>query len=87
MISDKKITVNGIAAGVFETKMMKETLDTFRDVIMSGVPLKRIGTNSTCDLCIGGVSDISGVCIFLSSKVKLKCNCDCFRLVHGSQAP
>ncbi len=61
--------MNAIAAGVFETKMMKETLDKFREVIMANVPLQRIGQ----------VSDIAGVCIFLSSKVSsqyiLVCNC------------
>jgi len=57
-LSSKNITVNAIAAGAFETKMMKETLDKFRDVIISRIPLSRIGLPS----------DIAGTCIFLSSK-------------------
>jgi len=56
-LAPKKITVNAIAAGGFETKMMAHTLSKFRDVIVSSIPLQRIGTPA----------DISALCIFLSS--------------------
>jgi NAD(P)-dependent dehydrogenase (short-subunit alcohol dehydrogenase family) len=39
-----QITVNAIAAGAFESKMMKATLDRFGEVIRSRIPLKRVGT-------------------------------------------
>jgi NAD(P)-dependent dehydrogenase (short-subunit alcohol dehydrogenase family) len=58
-LASKNITVNAIAAGAFETKMMKETLDKFKDIILNGIPLNRIGSPA----------DIAGLCIFLSSKV------------------
>jgi len=51
-------TVNTIACGPFESKMMKETLDKFGDIIKSNIPLGRIGRKN----------DIAGVCIFLSSE-------------------
>jgi len=55
---DKKITVNAVAAGPFETKMMAGILKTFGDVIQSSTLFQRIGE----------VEDIVGVCIYLSSK-------------------
>jgi hypothetical protein len=39
-----QITVNAIAAGAFESKMMKATLDRFGEIIRSRIPLKRVGT-------------------------------------------
>ena len=47
-----------IAAGAFETKMMKATLDQFREVIESSILMGRIGKPS----------DIAGICIYLSGK-------------------
>jgi NAD(P)-dependent dehydrogenase (short-subunit alcohol dehydrogenase family) len=57
-LSYKNITVNCIAPGPFESKMMAETLKKFQKQIVSGVPLARIGSEQ----------DIIGTCIFLSSK-------------------
>lgn len=51
------ITVNAIAPGPFESKMMAATLDAFGDVIRSQCPLGRIGRPS----------DMAGTAIFLSS--------------------
>ncbi|ORY06562.1 short chain dehydrogenase/reductase family [Basidiobolus meristosporus CBS 931.73] len=52
------ITVNAIAPGPFESKMMNATLEKFRDSIEGSNPLKRIGRPS----------DIGGTCIYLSSR-------------------
>jgi NAD(P)-dependent dehydrogenase (short-subunit alcohol dehydrogenase family) len=51
------VTVNAIAPGPFESKMMKATLDAFGDAIAAGAPMKRIGRPS----------DMAGAAIFLAS--------------------
>jgi len=52
------ITVNAIAPGPFESKMMAATLDAFKDQIEAGAPLKRIGRPD----------DMAGAAIFLASR-------------------
>jgi NAD(P)-dependent dehydrogenase (short-subunit alcohol dehydrogenase family) len=52
-----KITVNAIAPGPFESKMMHSTLEAFGDAIADAAPMKRIGQPS----------DMAGTAIFLSS--------------------
>lgn len=52
-----KITVNAIAPGPFESKMMHATLEAFGDEIASSAPMKRIGKPS----------DMAGAAIFLAS--------------------
>jgi NAD(P)-dependent dehydrogenase (short-subunit alcohol dehydrogenase family) len=52
------ITVNAVAPGPFESKMMAETLETFRDVILQSCPLGRIGEPE----------DMAGVAIYLASR-------------------
>jgi NAD(P)-dependent dehydrogenase (short-subunit alcohol dehydrogenase family) len=53
-----KITVNAIAPGPFESKMMAATLDAFGDQIADSAPLKRIGRPD----------DMAGTALFLSSR-------------------
>ncbi|MCW5893044.1 MAG: SDR family oxidoreductase [bacterium] len=53
-----KITVNAVAPGPFESKMMAVTLDRFRDAIVASCPLGRIGEPD----------DMAGVAIYLASK-------------------
>jgi NAD(P)-dependent dehydrogenase (short-subunit alcohol dehydrogenase family) len=53
-----KVTVNAVAPGPFESKMMHETLERFHDVIVSGCPMGRIGEPA----------DMAGVAIYLASK-------------------
>lgn len=53
-----KITVNAIAPGPFESKMMAETLRTFKDAIVARCPLGRIGEPE----------DMAGAVIYLSSR-------------------
>jgi len=53
-----EITVNAIAPGPFESKMMAATLDAFGDSIRASAPLKRIGRPD----------DMAGTAIFLSSR-------------------
>jgi NAD(P)-dependent dehydrogenase (short-subunit alcohol dehydrogenase family) len=53
-----RITVNAIAPGPFESKMMAETLRRFGDGIRESCPLKRIGTPE----------DMAGVAIYLASR-------------------
>ncbi len=54
------ITVNAVAPGPFERKMMAETLERFHDVIVSGCPMGRIGAPE----------DMAGVAIYLASKAR-----------------
>lgn len=53
-----RITVNAVAPGPFESKMMAETLRTFGDAIKASCPLGRIGTPE----------DMAGVAIYLGSR-------------------
>lgn len=52
------VTVNAIAPGPFESKMMAATLNAFGEQIAEGAPLKRIGRPD----------DMAGTAIFLSSR-------------------
>ncbi|HKE73899.1 MAG TPA: SDR family oxidoreductase [Acidimicrobiales bacterium] len=53
-----RVTVNAIAPGPFESKMMAATLEAFGDQIRAQSPLKRIGRPD----------DMAGAAIFLSSR-------------------
>ena len=53
-----EITVNAIAPGPFESKMMAATLEAFGEQIAAGAPLKRIGRPD----------DMAGAAIFLASR-------------------
>ncbi len=53
-----RITVNAVAPGPFESKMMHETLERFRDVIIGSCPMGRIGEPE----------DMAGVAIYLASR-------------------
>ncbi|GAA3193644.1 SDR family oxidoreductase [Actinocorallia longicatena] len=57
-LGPESITVNAVAPGPFESKMMAATLDAFGDVIADTVPLKRIGR----------ADDMAGVAVFLASR-------------------
>lgn len=57
------ITVNAIAPGPFESKMMAATLESFGDEIAAGAPLKRIGRPD----------DMAGAAIFLASRAGAYC--------------
>lgn len=52
------ITVNAVAPGPFESKMMHETLERFHDAIVASCPLGRIGEPE----------DMAGVAIYLASR-------------------
>jgi NAD(P)-dependent dehydrogenase (short-subunit alcohol dehydrogenase family) len=53
-----RITVNAIAPGPFESKMMAATLEAFGDAIVASCPLRRIGDPD----------DMAGAAIYLASK-------------------
>ena len=53
-----RITVNAIAPGPFESKMMAATLERFGDAIASGCPMQRIGRPD----------DMAGIAIYLASR-------------------
>ena len=57
-LAARRITVNAIAPGPFESKMMAETLERFRDAIVASCPLGRIGEPE----------DMAGAAIFLASR-------------------
>jgi len=57
-LAPSRITVNAVAPGPFESKMMAATLDKFRDAIEGSCPLGRIGEPE----------DMAGVAIYLASR-------------------
>jgi NAD(P)-dependent dehydrogenase (short-subunit alcohol dehydrogenase family) len=52
------VTVNAVAPGPFESKMMAVTLERFRDSLVSTIPLQRIGEPE----------DMAGIAIYLASR-------------------
>jgi NAD(P)-dependent dehydrogenase (short-subunit alcohol dehydrogenase family) len=57
-LAPRKITVNAVAPGPFESKMMAQTLRDFGEMIVESCPLKRIGEPE----------DMAGVAIYLASR-------------------
>jgi NAD(P)-dependent dehydrogenase (short-subunit alcohol dehydrogenase family) len=57
-LGPRHITVNAIAPGPFESKMMAETLRNFGDAIAASSPLQRIGRPD----------DMAGVALYLASR-------------------
>jgi NAD(P)-dependent dehydrogenase (short-subunit alcohol dehydrogenase family) len=57
-LGPRHVTVNAIAPGPFESKMMAATLEAFGDAIAAAAPLRRIGRPD----------DMAGVAIYLSSR-------------------
>jgi NAD(P)-dependent dehydrogenase (short-subunit alcohol dehydrogenase family) len=57
-LGPRYITVNAVAPGPFESKMMAQTLRDFGDAIAASSPLGRIGR----------ADDMAGVAVFLSSR-------------------
>ncbi|KAI0811389.1 short chain dehydrogenase/reductase family [Xylaria sp. FL0064] len=58
VLGPKGITVNTLACGPFDTKMMAFSMKHFREAIEDGNPMKRHGRPS----------DVAGACIFLASR-------------------
>ncbi len=57
-LARRHVTVNAVAPGPFESKMMAATLDRFRDSIVASCPMGRIGEPE----------DMAGVAIYLASR-------------------
>lgn len=57
-LAPRKITVNAVAPGPFQSRMMRVTLERAGDAINDMVPLRRIGTPE----------DMAGIAIFLASR-------------------
>ncbi|MEN8183876.1 MAG: SDR family oxidoreductase [Myxococcota bacterium] len=57
-LAPRSITVNAVAPGPFESKMMAETLERFGDAIRASCPLGRIGEPE----------DMAGIAIYLASR-------------------
>jgi NAD(P)-dependent dehydrogenase (short-subunit alcohol dehydrogenase family) len=73
-LGKRGITSNTIACGPFQSKMMKATLEKFKDVIEGGIPLGRIGSPE----------DVAGTCIWLSSRAGAYVNGATIALDGGS---
>ena len=54
------ITVNAVAPGPFESRMMRETLETHGESLMQMIPLGRIGR----------ADDMAGIALFLASRAR-----------------
>jgi NAD(P)-dependent dehydrogenase (short-subunit alcohol dehydrogenase family) len=57
-LAPRNITVNAVAPGPFESKMMAATLDKFRDSLVKTIPRQRIGEPE----------DMAGIAIYLASR-------------------
>jgi NAD(P)-dependent dehydrogenase (short-subunit alcohol dehydrogenase family) len=57
-LASRNITVNAVAPGPFESKMMAATLDKFRDSLVKTIPRQRIGEPE----------DMAGIAIYLASR-------------------
>ncbi len=57
-LGPRQITVNAVAPGPFESKMMAATLQAFGDAIAEAAPLRRIGLPD----------DMAGVAVYLASR-------------------
>jgi NAD(P)-dependent dehydrogenase (short-subunit alcohol dehydrogenase family) len=57
-LASRDITVNAVAPGPFESKMMAATLEKFRDSLVKTIPRKRIGEPE----------DMAGIAIYLASR-------------------
>ena len=57
-LAPQRITVNAVAPGPFESKMMAVTLERFKDAIIASCPLGRIGEPE----------DMAGVALYLASR-------------------
>jgi NAD(P)-dependent dehydrogenase (short-subunit alcohol dehydrogenase family) len=57
-LGPRRITVNAVAPGPFESKMMAATLEAFGEAIADAAPLRRIGRPD----------DMAGVAIYLASR-------------------
>jgi NAD(P)-dependent dehydrogenase (short-subunit alcohol dehydrogenase family) len=57
-LGPRAVTVNAVAPGPFESKMMAATLEAFSDAIAAAAPLRRIGRPD----------DMAGVAVYLASR-------------------
>ena len=57
-LAPRNITVNAVAPGPFQSRMMKATLDRFEEFIVASCPLRRIGEPE----------DMAGIAIYLASR-------------------
>ncbi|KAJ2793781.1 hypothetical protein H4R20_006437 [Coemansia guatemalensis] len=57
-LGNRNITVNAVAPGPFQSHMMRATLESFQDIIVSSIPMRRIGSPE----------DMAAVCLYLASR-------------------
>ncbi|KAI9725474.1 MAG: hypothetical protein M1828_003145 [Chrysothrix sp. TS-e1954] len=73
-LGKRNVTSNTIACGPFESKMMKATLESFKESIEGSIPLGRIGSPK----------DVAGACLFLGSRAGAYVNGATITLDGGS---
>ena len=57
-LGPQHVTVNAVAPGVFPSRMMAPTLDTFGDTLAAATPLRRLGRDD----------DMAGIAVFLAGR-------------------
>ncbi|GAA5906044.1 uncharacterized protein JCM6883_002533 [Sporobolomyces salmoneus] len=73
-LGKRGITSNTLACGPFQSKMMAATLESAGDIIVQGIPLRRIGSPE----------DVAGACRFLASRAGAYVNGATITLDGGS---
>ena len=73
-LGGRNVTSNALACGAFPTKMTKQMVRDFGDLMREETPLRRIGEPT----------DVAGACLFLASRAGAFCTGATIRLDGGA---